>query len=491
MKSHLRLSLRGRLVLTLLAAVGVALLVTALTLGGLVVYLSQPGGQTDRSLFGRLSNVQERATRLSAIVSEGGSQDALRSAAAIADLPPHARVLLIDLQGRLWYDSDGRAGEVIAPDQVLRWLPNGQESMSSLVTTAPVWADGLLWGYYVYIPPSANQTASVPRQNGTPINRVAGYVMMMGQAFALLVSVLLFWNLGRSLVRPLRRLSAVVGRVADGDLSARAGPTTRSDELGQLARDVDRMTAALEAAQRQAAAAEQARRYTLAAVSHDLRTPLTALMAHAEALSGGLSDDPALSAAVILDKGRQMSGLIDDLFDLASLEADRGAWRTAPADVAEMVRQAVIGVLPQIEAAGAEVEADIPDGRLMADLPPGKLERVVDNLLSNAVRYGAGGGWVGVRARGTEDRVRIEVADHGPGVPQDEQARIFDPFYRSDASRSTSVRGSGLGLAVARMIVERLGGRIGVSSPTDGGALFWVEVPRQGPPAVPALPRES
>lgn len=163
--------------------------------------------------------------------------------------------------------------------------------MSSLVATVPVRVNGSLWGYYVYVPPAANRLGSVSRQSGVPINQVSGYVMMAGQAIALLVSILLFWNVGRSLVRPVWALSAVVRRVAAGDLSARAGPTTRTDELGQLAQDVDRMTARLEAAQHQAAVAEQARRYTLAAVSHDLRSPLTALLAHAEALDRGLSDD--------------------------------------------------------------------------------------------------------------------------------------------------------------------------------------------------------
>ncbi|HYG57612.1 MAG TPA: HAMP domain-containing sensor histidine kinase [Symbiobacteriaceae bacterium] len=323
------------------------------------------------------------------------------------------------------------------------------------------------------LPAATDRAQAVSRS----MQRISGWVMTTAQGFVLLVSLLLFLSFGRQLVRPVRMLSAVVRRIADGDLTARASLNPRHDELGQLARDVDLMAARLQEAQERAAAAEEARRYTLAAVSHDLRTPLTALLAHAEAVRTGVVEDSGRSLEVIQEKGLQMKGLIDDLFELASLDADRGPWRTRRVDVAETVREAVVGMLPQMEAAGMAVDPDIPDEPLLADLPTGKLERVLDNLLSNALKYGSTGGWLGIRVRRREGCIWVAVTDRGPGIPPDEHRRIFDPFYRADRARSGNLRGSGLGLAVAARIMERLGGRIGVESPHEGGACFWIEVP--------------
>lgn len=469
MPARVRLNLRGKLILTFLLSVGVALGVTVLTIGGLAwLYFAPADG-----LLGRQSQMQERADAIAAAMLAGRVGE-LRKAAVMADLPPGAELLVIDMTGTVWYDSAGGEGRRIEPGQVLRWLPSGQETLGALVVTEPLRFEGQLYGYYVYLPPPGNR-------DGTPLSRVSGTAMLGGQAFALLVCLLLFLNFGRRLVEPVRRLSAVVRRIADGDLSARTSLDRRSDELGHLAADVDRMADRLEQSRQQAAAAEESRRYTVAAVSHDLRSPLTALLAHAEALETGVADDPGRSLAVITQKGHQLKQLIDDLFELAALDADQSPWRTSRTDVAEVVRQCVAGWLPQFEAAGMAIDPDIPEAALVADLPPGKLERVLDNLLGNALKYAADGGWLGVQAALTGGMIRIVVADHGPGIPADEQSRIFDQFYRAGAARTGTVRGSGLGLAVARRTLERMGGRIGVESPPAGGARFWVELPAAPP----------
>lgn len=472
---RMRLTLQGKLLLTLLGAVVLAVGVTILTILGLLAwFMSRESGDLFQAL-GQLPAVEARAQAVGRALAADPTPDALREAALTPGLPTGSRVQVVDMRGTLWVDTAGEAGGVVAPGEVLTWLLTGQDAGLASILTEPIQVSGQLWGYYVYRPPGWESPPAAG--TGQEMQQLSGWALIIGQSFVLLVSLLLFLGFGRHLVRPVRRLSAVVRRIADGDLSARASLNPRQDELGLLARDVDRMAERLQEAQERAASAEEARRYTVATVSHDLRTPLTALLAHAEAVRTGVTDDVDRSLVVVQEKGLQMKGLIDDLFELASLDADHGPWKTRRVDVSEVVRVAVAGMLPQLEAAGMSVDPNIPDETLPADLPSGKLERVLDNLLSNALKYGASGGWLGVRVGRREGTIRIAVADRGPGIPVEEQRRIFDPFYRADQARSGRQRGSGLGLAVAARIVERLGGRTGVESPSEGGACFWVELP--------------
>ncbi|HYF94073.1 MAG TPA: HAMP domain-containing sensor histidine kinase [Symbiobacteriaceae bacterium] len=475
----LRFSLQGKLLLTFLGSVALALGVTVLTIVGLAGWLiSLENGDPWGSLK-MVPAVQAQAQAVSRVLAGGAAAEpaAVREAALGVGLPPGARVTVVALDGTIWLDTDaaGQTGGIIAPAEVLGWLPGGGAAGLGGLLTEPLRVDGLLWGYYVYQPPHWDRQSPAPTDRS--LQAVSGGVMLAGQLFVLLVSLLLFWTFGRHLIRPVRRLSEVVGRIAEGDLTVRAGLDQRHDELGQLARHVDSMAERLQEARARASEAEAARRYTVAAISHDLRTPLTALMAHAEAVRTGVTEDADRSLAVIQEKAQHMQGLIDDLFELAALDADRSSWQTRRQDVAEIVRESVVGLLPQFEAAGMNLEPEIPDEPVPADLPPGKLERVLDNLLTNALRYGAAGRWLRVALRQQEGSVRIEVADHGPGIPPGEERRIFDRFYRVENSRSGTSRGTGLGLAVAARIVEHLGGRIGVESPPGGGACFWVEVP--------------
>lgn len=475
-----KLSLRLKLVLTFLGAVALALLLAWLSTALMLSLLARAGGSAYLQTIARQPQVRERARAVEQVLTAGGDAAALQQAAQFDSLPAGARTRVVDLGGTVRTDSGGAVGRVAAPAEIMRWLSMEQDSPPSLVLVEPIaGADGRGWGYYIY-----TQELSAPPPfriaAGSPASRIAAGVMLGGQAFALVVSLLLFWAFGRHVVKPVARLSAVVGRLAGGELQARTGLGARSDELGALARDVDRMAERLQAAQEQAAAAEAARRFTVAAVAHDVRTPLTGILAHAEALRSGIADEPAQSLAVIEEKGLLIKELLDDLSDLAALDADRSRWQQTRLDVAELVRLEVAAALPELDQAGLEIAAEIPEEPVWADLPRGKLERVLDNLLANARKYGGSGGWLGVLVAAQGDTIRIEIADRGPGIPAAEQQRVFDRFYRAAASGSSRVGGSGLGLAVAREIVERLGGCIGVQSPPEGGARFWIELPGAG-----------
>jgi two-component system sensor histidine kinase VicK len=124
-----------------------------------------------------------------------------------------------------------------------------------------------------------------------------------------------------------------------------------------------------------------------------------------------------------------------------------------------------------------EVRVDIPDEPIWALLAPGKVDRVVDNLVANARNYGAAGGWLRVHVCRNDGQARVEVIDGGVGVAAEDQPHIFDRFYRADAARNITSGGTGLGLAIAREVILHHGGRLGLDSPAEGGTCVWFELP--------------
>jgi two-component system sensor histidine kinase KdpD len=208
----------------------------------------------------------------------------------------------------------------------------------------------------------------------------------------------------------------------------------------------------------------------LRSVSHDLRTPLTAILASAEALRIDPDEREALAGAII-EEATRLSRLIDNLLDLSRLEANAAEPRPEWSSVEEVIAAAVEDLgLPEgtfrvaIDGALAPVRADAA-----------QLERAFANLLDNAYRH-SGGHPVSVRARDVGGRILIRVVDRGPGIPKAQQARIFEPFYRSGTD-ATGHRGSGLGLAIVRGFVEANGGRVWVESLPDQATSFVVELP--------------
>ncbi|MFZ5826237.1 MAG: sensor histidine kinase [Bacillota bacterium] len=461
------LSIRSKLIITFGVVVLLILVVTATAFVG-VVYLGQDGDLPMRDLFTAQQRLRSGAAEISAALTAGAGEDEVRRIAGNLALPAVADWSVLTFDGRIVADKAGRVGQRLAVEEVLSWqLQLHQGNEGRLRVNEAIYRGGQLWGLFVVALPAGATGGAGP----------FGPVLIGGPLVGLLVSLILFWLFGRNLVQPIRQLSVVVGRIAGGDLHVRTNLKPRNDELGQLAQDIDRMALRLDEAQSQAAAADQARRYLVAAVSHDLRTPLTALLANVEALRSGVADDAERSLAVVQEKALSLKRLIDDLFELAALDAAPERWQTVRVDLAELVRRAVVAVWPELEAEGMAVEAEIPEEPLYANLAPGKVERVLDNLLANARKYGAAGAWLGIRVARQGEALRVEVADRGPGLPPEEREQVFERFYRTDSARTSTRAGAGLGLTIAREIVQRHGGQIGVESPDEGGVRFWFELP--------------
>jgi len=281
--------------------------------------------------------------------------------------------------------------------------------------------------------------------------------------YASVLSLALFYLLANSMTSSLGRIHAGAARIAEGDLETHVVVETR-DELGDLADDLNLMAARLAAVARQERQMEQSRRELIAAVSHDLRTPLAAMRATIEAIIDGVVTDEETVTRYLhtMHAGtKELSRLIDDLFELSRIEAGALVLMPEPAAVSDLLSETLGRMAPQAAAGGG--------GRAGPPAPPLPLDarqigRVLVNLVDNALRHTPAGGRVAVAACRMDGAVRVEVEDSGEGIAAEDLPHVFERFYRGDKSRSREGGGAGLGLAISKGIVEAHGGRIWAES---------------------------
>jgi signal transduction histidine kinase len=249
--------------------------------------------------------------------------------------------------------------------------------------------------------------------------------------------------------------------VGEGRRDVRIDASGR-DELAELAAAANRMTAQLAEREAERDAAERARRDLVAAVSHDLRTPLTSLRLLADAIADDLVD-PETRRHYIEQMSvhiRSLSGLIEDLFELSRLEAGEIQWSMQRVWLGELVEETVEAMRPAAAAKRVAVQASVNGELAPARANPEKLQRVLFNLIQNAIRHTPADGSVTVAAEAMGERVEIEVADTGEGMAVSDRDRVFEPFFRGGDGAARSGGGTGLGLTICRAIVEAHGGKI-------------------------------
>jgi signal transduction histidine kinase len=292
--------------------------------------------------------------------------------------------------------------------------------------------------------------------------------------------------LARSSAGAVDRLTRTAAQLAEGDLNARVGSTDGGLELETLASALDDMASRLQASIAAERSSERKRRDLITAISHDLRTPLAGLRAMVEAIDEGVVQDPPSLRRYAAEMRRQVESLValvDDLFELVQLDAGAIEAESERARLEDVIHSAVNACESQAVEKGLLVEQRL-DGAGGALCSP-RLVRVLQNLLQNAIRHTPADGTVRIEARRSPEGLEVAVEDTGEGIPRDAVDRVFEPFWRGDTARSTP--GSGLGLALAKRIVEALGGNIRVERERDGGARFAVLLPGSGD-QVPARP---
>ncbi|MGE5612608.1 MAG: ATP-binding protein [Bacillota bacterium] len=330
-------------------------------------------------------------------------------------------------------------------------------------------------------------------------NRI--FLLLAGLLAGTLAIAVFYLITTRLILGPVRILRETAEKVSKGDLNIRSDIST-GDEFQKLSETFNRMLGSLQQSEDQLRAINKSldlklgqmaesnlalyesnrlKSEFLANVSHELRTPLNSILGFAELLKDAY---PAIDAKVnryvqnILTSGRNLLDLINDLLDLAKIEAGRMEVRSEPLSLTDLFEGLISILKPLAEkkdlALVASVASDVP----IMQTDPAKLQQVLYNFLSNAIKFSPVSGQIEVRAeRCNEERVRISVVDQGPGVPPDKQDLIFEKFRQIDGSATREHGGTGLGLAISKELTTLLGGSIGVQSTPGQGATFWITLP--------------
>jgi signal transduction histidine kinase len=289
-------------------------------------------------------------------------------------------------------------------------------------------------------------------------------------AIAVGIALLLVQLLARGMTSPLRAMAAAAAAMARGDYSRRVRATS-NDEVGKLADAFNAMATDL-------AALDQMRRDLVANVSHELRTPISALQATLENLIDGVQQAEPDVLRVMLRQVERLGRLVSQLLELSQLESGAVPMQVRRFELRSLVADAVEEAM--LHAPETTIELAV-DENLHVDGDPERIHQVMANLLANATRHSPDGAPVGVRAWADDGRVVIEVADQGPGIPPEQAQRVFERFYRADSARATTDGGAGLGLAIARWIVDLHGGVIRPEPNQPHGCRMVVVLPGSAP----------
>ncbi|MDQ3671756.1 MAG: HAMP domain-containing histidine kinase [Actinomycetota bacterium] len=284
-------------------------------------------------------------------------------------------------------------------------------------------------------------------------------------AASALTAVVAALVVARSIADAVDRVRVASTELARGSLEARA-PTGGPVEVADLARSFNVMGENLQRL-------FDSRRELVAWASHDLRTPLANMQAMLEALEDGLAA-PEEYVPALREQVGVLSQLVDDLFELARIDADALTLELRQLPVAPVVSSSLRGVEAEARLRHVQLASDV-DEELTARFAPEKVERVLMNLLTNALRHTPSDGAVAVRVESLTGEVRVAVEDTGEGLDAEARARMFERFWRGDRSRTS--RGAGLGLAIARGLVEAQGGRIWAEDREGGGARVCFTLP--------------
>ncbi len=397
--------------------------------------------------------------------------------------------------------ANGQLGSIPAGSSIVTRSPSGTITIqgATFSVNPPNFEDAVPhWGVVgrityasVPTPDGGWVTAMQPSPSRGTLGRVSatlGFLQSVWWQFLLagvvagVISLLIARWLARGMTQPLRDMAAAVRRMEVGDYTARVDSHSR-DEVGQLATAFNRMSAELELL-------ERSRRDLVANVSHELKTPITAIRAHLENLADGIEQPDRETMQVMLNQTERLGRLVDQLLDLSKLESGEVPLQLEPMALSPAIDQVLSEFSVGRAVTDVSLTADVPED-LAVEADRERIHQVLFNLVDNAVRFTPPGGGVTIRAWREDDRVQVEVHDTGVGVAPEHLSRLFERFYRADPARSRDDGGgTGIGLAIARSIVEGHGGRITAASQPGNGATFTFDLPAAHA-AVPASDRRT
>lgn len=283
------------------------------------------------------------------------------------------------------------------------------------------------------------------------------------------VGIILVQLLSRRVLGSIGGLTAAARRLGSGDLSSRV-QVKGNDEIAELGHAFNAMADAVANSERQ-------RRSMVADVAHELRTPLSNIQGHVEAMQDGLLQPDAATLDTVHRQTLYLNRLVSDLSLLAQTEAQELRLQLEPESIAGIAARVTDSFRPRAELQSVRLDTELPDGLPTLNLDRLRIEQAMGNLVDNAIRYTPPGGTITVTAGPHSDGVRVTVADTGPGIPADALPHVFERLYRVDPSRDRATGGAGLGLTIARRLVEAHGGTVWAESEEGAGSRFGFDLP--------------
>ena len=295
--------------------------------------------------------------------------------------------------------------------------------------------------------------------------------LMISSLVSLLIALILGGVLIQSFTRPIRKLAAATEAVAGGNLGYQV-EIDSEDELGRLASSFNSMSADLEKA-------DQSRKQMTADIAHDLRTPLSVLHGYTEAMNEGKLDGNPEIYQVMHQQAQHLNYLIEDLRTLSLLDSGELSFQIQNIDPGPILEQILKAFQPIAREKDLTVHLELPKDLPRVNLDPDRLNQILGNLVSNAIQVLSSGGKIILSGEREKDSLILQVQDNGPGIQEEDLPHIFDRFYRADKTRKSDDGSSGLGLAIAKKLVEAQGGSISVESEIDQGTTFALHFPIQ------------
>lgn len=444
-------SVRWRLLLSMVAVILVTVGMTAFFANrAATAEIERVQGRDDTMRARRVSDLMSRNYLRNQ--SWDGSQSILEYAAELYG----QRVVVVDQDRRVVADSHS--------------ILNGHRLEQRIRSAAlmPVYSPQGRVGTILFDPDLPVEVASAPALEQEPSGPSLRTLLVLSGLLAVGVAMLLTFFVSRRILSPIESLAKVSRQVAQQDFSSRAEVKSR-DEVGELARTFNSMVEEL-------SRTEELRRNLVADVAHELRTPVTNIRGYIEGIADGVIKADAATLESIHGEILLLTRLIEDLQDLALAESGQMQLRFQLCDLDNLVHSAAASIQPQAQARGITLIVE-PSPHLLVQADPQRITQVLRNLLVNAMTNTPPEGEIKVRASQHNGQPQVSITDTGSGIPPEDLPHIFDRFYRVDKSRSRATGGVGLGLTIARRLVEAHGGTIEAFSVMGRGTEFVVILP--------------
>ncbi|MEW5869343.1 MAG: HAMP domain-containing sensor histidine kinase [Chloroflexota bacterium] len=359
--------------------------------------------------------------------------------------------MLVDANGIVVYGRGDQIGQTVSSTEI----NNG----------VALEVDGQTVGWLLNPPPRPEWERNTPQG---AFLRTVNQSILFGAIGALVLALVLGSILARSLTAPLRDLAAATSKVAKGELGYTVQVRSR-DEIGQLGDSFNQMSTDL-------AKSNRLRKQMTADIAHDLRTPLSIMLGYTEALSDGKLDGSEEIFSTMHQVTRHLSHLVDDLRTISLADAGELPINPVSLPPAALIERTVATYQPHAHEKGVSLRIDAQPGLPEIKVDPERMEQVLGNLVSNALRYTPQGGWVELAADAQADTLRLRVSDNGSGISPEDLPKVFTRFYRGDSARQNNGE-AGLGLTIAKSLVEAQGGKIEVKSEVGQGTVFSMYFP--------------